>query len=77
MTHDPVTDEEWRHAALLARGALLFQAARLYGLVRGGPGIDVPRAEVLVARASARGIEVDDHQAAVAFLIDMRAEGEM
>lgn len=66
--NDPETDDEWREAALLARGALLLESAKAYGLVRGGPVVDVPRCEELLARASARGIEIDDHDAAVAFV---------
>jgi hypothetical protein len=65
MNVDPITDEEWRVAALLARGALLFHSAKLYGLVRGGPVVDVPRCEELLARAEARGVEIDDNDAAV------------
>lgn len=68
-SQDPVTDEEWQEAALLARGALLFVAAKAYGLVSGGPHVDVPRCEELLARALARGIEIDDHEAALTFVV--------
>lgn len=71
---DPVTDDEWKVAALCARGALLFEAAKAYGLVKGALSIDVARCEELVARARARGIGVDDYEAALAFVSEFRDE---
>jgi hypothetical protein len=73
---DPITDEEWKAAALVARGALLFHSAKAYGLVSGGPVVDVPRCEELLARALARGIEIDDHDAALAFVAECNSENE-
>lgn len=38
---DPKTPEEWQEAAALAHCMLLIDAARQYGLVTGGPVVDV------------------------------------
>jgi hypothetical protein len=71
---DPMNDQEWREAALLARGALLFDAAKKYGLVTGGPVVYVARCEELLARALARGVEVDDDEAAATFILTFNGE---
>lgn len=67
---DPTTRKEWRKVALLARGALLFHSARAYGLIDGGPEINVERCEKLLAGARARGITVNADAAIAAFIVD-------
>jgi hypothetical protein len=66
-----VLPDERRHAALLAEGHLRLEAARGYGLITGGPDVDVERCEELIAEAKAAGItysqdDVDHATAAVA-----------
>jgi hypothetical protein len=53
---DPETPEEWQEAADLAELWLLVESARLYGLVTGGPAVDVARCEDLLRRAAERGV---------------------
>lgn len=54
---DPTTPAEWQTAVDAAKALLTLEAARSYGLVRGGPGVNVGRCEDLLARGRARGIE--------------------
>ena len=51
----PKRPGEWQEAADAAHGALVLDAARQYGLVTGGPVVNVARAEDLLARAKALG----------------------
>jgi hypothetical protein len=45
---NPSTPGEWQEAVDAAHGALCLDAARLYGLVRGGPEVNVPRCEEIL-----------------------------
>jgi hypothetical protein len=63
---DPQTPEDWRRAAVLATVALLFDAARQYGLIVGGPVIDTDRCEDLITRAKAQGIVPTDAEVSAA-----------
>lgn len=53
---EPQTDAEWQDAVDAAQGALALDAARAYGLVEGGPGVNVARCEEFLAKGEARGI---------------------
>lgn len=53
---DPQTPAEWQDAVNAAEASLAFESARLYGLVAGGPGIDVDRCQHILAAGRARGI---------------------
>lgn len=56
--HDPRTPEEWQNAVDAADALLKLDAARMYGLVRGGPEVDADRCWDLVHRArEEHGIE--------------------
>jgi hypothetical protein len=52
----PHSPQEWRDAAACADVLLAVDAARQYGLITGGPTIDVRRCVDLLARAKAQGI---------------------
>ncbi len=69
---DPRTPDEWRMAAAWAEVLLEVDSARHYGLVTGGPPINVDRCVAVCARAKARGIEAleADKDAARAALFD-------
>ena len=56
----PQTRDEWQHATNLAHTLLLIDAARLYGLITGGPDIDAARCEEIIDRAQALGITPTD-----------------
>lgn len=53
---EPKTREEWQIAADAAHGALALDAARKYGLITGGPVVDVERCTAIIDAADARGI---------------------
>lgn len=50
---DPRTLEEWQNAVDASDAMLKLDAARMYGLVRGGPEVDVDRCWDLIHRAAA------------------------
>lgn len=52
----PRTRDQWQEAVDLAEVYLVIDSARKYGLVRGGPAVDVDRCEQLLACGRARGI---------------------
>lgn len=54
---DPKTREEWQNAVDAAEGAITLESARAYGLVRGGPGVNVARCEEILAAGKLRGIK--------------------
>lgn len=53
---DPLTVTEWQEAVDLASALLHLHSARAYGLVRGGPEINVERCEQLLAAGKQRGV---------------------
>lgn len=53
---EPETREDWQEAVDAAKGALGLHAARLYGLVEGGPAVDVDRCRELINRGSDLGV---------------------
>jgi hypothetical protein len=54
--NDPRTPEQWQDAVDAAEGALRLHAARMYGLVKGGPGVDVVRCVEILEAGRARGV---------------------
>jgi hypothetical protein len=52
----PTSDHEWQEAVDLAEGALSLHDARLYGLVTGGPAVNVARCREILRLGAARGI---------------------
>lgn len=53
---DPSTRAEWQEAADAANGALHLNSAREYGLVAGGPEVDVARCQFILDSAKRLGI---------------------
>lgn len=53
---EPKTNGEWQDAVNLAEAALHLDSARKYGLVTGGPGVNVERCEEILKRGKALGI---------------------
>lgn len=53
---DPETPAEWRAAVVMAEACVLLDSARQYGLVVGGPVVDVERCLALIERGRARGV---------------------
>lgn len=55
-SRNPVTREEWQEAADFAEVLLTIDSARLYGLITGGPEVDLDRCRELLDRALELGI---------------------
>lgn len=53
---NPKNNREWQEAADHAEVMLLIQSARAYGLIAGGPEVNVDRCEELIKLARRRGI---------------------
>jgi hypothetical protein len=53
---DPETPAEWQDAVNAAEACLLIDSARQYGLITGGPGVDVDRCVQIVDRGRAQQI---------------------
>jgi hypothetical protein len=58
MHTDPQTTADWRLVLAVAHACLALDAARQYGVVVGGPTIDVRRCEELIAGGLAIGLRV-------------------
>jgi hypothetical protein len=58
---DPNTREAWQDAVDLADGLLAVDSARTYGLITGGPDVDVARCAAILRRGRARGITPRDN----------------
>lgn len=52
---DPQTPAEWQEAVNLAYFHAAVDAARQYGLIKGGPDVDLDRCEDLLARGTKLG----------------------
>lgn len=55
MAVDPVTPQEWQDAVDSAHACLALDSARIYGLVVGGPRVDVDRCDQILAAGRDRG----------------------
>lgn len=65
-----------RALAALAAGCLLIESARLYGLVTGGPPIDVEQCEAVLARLAREGVvptEDETQAAACRFIAEINS----
>ncbi len=56
LIQNPTTREEWQLAVDAAKALVLIDAARAYGLIRGGPAVDVERCCEILDGGAARGI---------------------
>ena len=57
---DPQTPAEWQEAVDWAEFYTQVDSARKYGLITGGPEVDVRRCEQLLKRGAARGVQPSD-----------------
>jgi hypothetical protein len=55
-TRDPATPDEWQAAVNAAEACLLVDSARQYGLITGGPVVDVARCDEILEQGRARQI---------------------
>lgn len=60
----PQTDAEWQEAVNLAEIWLQVDSARKYGLVTGGPDVDVERCEELLKAGAAKGFRPQTEEGA-------------
>lgn len=51
---EPESAAEWQDAVDAAHGALALESARQYGLVAGGPVVDVVRCQLILSAGLAR-----------------------
>jgi hypothetical protein len=70
---DPQSAEEWSEAVCLADAWLRIHSAGQYGLITGGPAVDVSRAEEILETGRKRGIRPDEKR--VDDIIQAFAEG--
>jgi hypothetical protein len=56
MRRDPKTPEEWQEAVDVAAGVRAIADCKMYGLIEGGPEIDIARCDDILARGRRRGI---------------------
>lgn len=52
---EPTTPEQWQEAVDMAEAWLRIDSARAYGLVTGGPKVNVVRCRALIAQGLTRG----------------------
>lgn len=55
MIIDPATPSQWQIAVDAAKAALVLDAARQYGLVEGGPTVNVKRCLDILRKGRRRG----------------------
>jgi hypothetical protein len=53
---DPETREEWQEAVDVAVGARAIADCKMYGLLEGGPEVDVDRCDEIIERGRQRGV---------------------
>jgi hypothetical protein len=71
---DPQTNAEWQEAVDLASALLHLDSARAYGLVTGGPAVNVERCEQIIETGKRQGITpAPDH--VERFVASQQAEG--
>ena len=70
----PKTRAEWQTAVDAAHGALCLHAARAYGLVTGGPEVNVERCEEVLRLGKARRIK-PAHDSPERFIHALLAQG--
>lgn len=57
---DPETPAEWQEAVDSAYAWIAFESARIYGLVEGGPDVDIERCAEILAAGAERGYRPAD-----------------
>lgn len=74
MSRDPKNAREWQEAVDLAETLLLIAAARDYGLIAGGPAINVDRCDQIRNAGARRGVVPDPD--AVRAIVQTYARGD-
>lgn len=57
MSSNPTTPAQWQEAVNAAHVLLLVESARYYGLITGGPEVNIDRCNELLAEGRSLGIE--------------------
>ena len=60
-SQEPTTREEWQQAVDVAQFLLLLDSARQYGLIEGGPKVNLERAVTLIEKGKRRGVTPAPH----------------
>ena len=53
---DPITNAEWQEAVDAAEFMICLHSAQAYGLIAGGPDVNLERCEDLLRAGAARGV---------------------
>jgi len=70
----PHTRQQWQEAVTSAHHFLLLDAARQYGLIEGGPRVNLDRCKSLIKQARKKKIQPDSSEEALkAFLVEIGA----
>lgn len=56
MRHDPKTPEQWQEAVDMAAGWRMIEDCRMYGLIDGGPSVNLDRCDEILERGRKRGV---------------------
>lgn len=59
MSQDPRTPEEWQIAVDAAEMFTMLESAKAFGLIAGGPVVDMSRCEQILERGAALGFRPD------------------
>ena len=52
MSQDPKTPQEWQEAVDAAQFFTTFESCKMYGLVKGGPNVNMQRCEEILEQVS-------------------------
>lgn len=76
ISNDPRTPEEWQIAVDAAAGLRLLHDCKIYGLIQGGPVIDVCRCDEIIFAGQKLGIQRSrrDVDLAMEYLMRFNAE---
>lgn len=74
----PQTEAEWQEAFDLANAARMIADARMYGLMEGGPQINLSRCDEIIERGRRRGLQTSKPvaQLAVELVLEINGNGQ-
>lgn len=72
---NPQTLEQWREAVEAAAGLRIIADLKMYGLLTGGPGININRCDEILRRGAKRGVfPADAQRSALAIIAELNNE---
>jgi hypothetical protein len=73
---DPQTPQEWQDAVNGAAGAIAIESCKMYGLLKGGPKINLARCEQILKRGVRKGITPSKPDTELALALIAAINGE-